>query len=607
MTPVAFSCSSATTDGRQPETIGGWWVGYRAKGTCQSVKPGQSIKLFVHTSHSSQKPKLSSTMAPMEDPSSSAMTRMEPPETPLLPITAAVSTAAFDGMASIGEDILHNILSKLPAQSFASAACVSRTWNAVCGSILSRPKFASALSLNPSLQDALQEIVEQVLSEPIRPHFAILTIEYTNYVLEEAHRLIDQRFNSSIPIITSEASGIIGRDAKTDEFREVKFEFFDAMPDIGQRHRRGILLTVGYVPGLKIDLIPLLHRQGPMIDKFVMDIRDFTSSVSDSKSPEAILMFGDPSCDMKPVLSKMDHAMSKESIVVGNEGGRFKHTSCHNQSSICSSARGYDAVALVFARDKAKFTGQGKIQFLLSMGAGIAAVGPAYKAASVKVRNHEYSTWITAKREGLNHILDGHQILDDLDNELEDDIDSDLFVGVTKRRKCSFGSEKVIWKTSLAYHHVLDVDEQYLYLRALDIKTGDSFRFHVPDQKIARSSCSSVSESFRMWKQLQKIDTCQNARSAALNRGKEVIGAFIFTCCGRGESFFGEPNVDSSPILDNFPGIPLAGMFCCGEISRGPLISSNSGGQEASFTESCVHVYSAVYLVLTYDPSPCMP
>ena len=50
----------------------------------------------------------------------------------------------------INDDVLQKILEKLPALSFASAACVSKTWNQLCNHILSRPRISSALSLNPS-------------------------------------------------------------------------------------------------------------------------------------------------------------------------------------------------------------------------------------------------------------------------------------------------------------------------------------------------------------------------------------------------------------------------------------------------------------------------
>ncbi|KAM0034758.1 putative F-box domain-containing protein [Helianthus debilis subsp. tardiflorus] len=55
----------------------------------------------------------------------------------------------------IGEDLLHNIVVRLPTTSFASAACVSRSWNVVCERVLSRPKLASACSSNDSLEVAL--------------------------------------------------------------------------------------------------------------------------------------------------------------------------------------------------------------------------------------------------------------------------------------------------------------------------------------------------------------------------------------------------------------------------------------------------------------------
>ncbi|CAL9244157.1 unnamed protein product, partial [Arabidopsis halleri] len=52
-------------------------------------------------------------------------------------------------IASMNDDLLHNILLRLPAKSFAFASCVNRSWNSVCNRILSRPKMISAFSRNP--------------------------------------------------------------------------------------------------------------------------------------------------------------------------------------------------------------------------------------------------------------------------------------------------------------------------------------------------------------------------------------------------------------------------------------------------------------------------
>ncbi|KAJ1386209.1 Leucine-rich repeat domain superfamily, partial [Sesbania bispinosa] len=90
--------------------------------------------------------------------------------------SAKSSTTANTGVSVLSEDLLQQILSRLPALSFASASCVSKSWNSVCNRILSRPKLSSALSLNLSSNDAVNEVLRKVLSEPIRPHFAIANI-----------------------------------------------------------------------------------------------------------------------------------------------------------------------------------------------------------------------------------------------------------------------------------------------------------------------------------------------------------------------------------------------------------------------------------------------
>nr|XP_023876797.1 F-box/LRR-repeat protein At5g63520-like [Quercus suber]POE80712.1 f-box/lrr-repeat protein [Quercus suber] len=95
----------------------------------------------------------------------------------------------------INDDILEMILEKLPALSFASAACVSKSWNKVCNHILSSPKLSSALSysFNPSTYiDGVQDVLHKVLSKPIRPHFAIASIGYKHKHVE-AFKLITKR------------------------------------------------------------------------------------------------------------------------------------------------------------------------------------------------------------------------------------------------------------------------------------------------------------------------------------------------------------------------------------------------------------------------------
>ncbi|EOY22512.1 F-box family protein, putative isoform 2 [Theobroma cacao] len=404
------------------------------------------------------------------------------------------------GFCLMNHDLLQNILSRLPAASFASAACVSKAWNAACNRVLSRPKLSSAISLNPSPRVALQEVFGKVMSEPIRPHFAMASVG-PGFHFKDVLQFMVEKLGSRTPIILSSVSGIFGRDALTHEFREVKWTNGNVDDEVSTY--TGIVLNVGYVPGLKVEAIPLLQQkktpQGSMIDKFVMDIKSYTSSMSGCTSPLAIIMIGDADVDQKPIIEKLDYAMSMETIIVGDERGQFVYKSGDVSRNVSSSLKcSPDAVALVFARDRDKAHGVGDIEFHFALSNGVTAIGPRFKAASVKVRNSESVTWLTAKREGQQEVLDGQHILDHINNEMENHTEYvDLYIGVTRLRNCSVGSDKPRLMTSLALHGVVGGDEEYLYVDGVGIRTGDYFQFYLSDPKTALPSCRNVSSTLR--------------------------------------------------------------------------------------------------------------
>ncbi|MFS7910144.1 putative F-box domain-containing protein [Helianthus anomalus] len=207
----------------------------------------------------------------------------------------------------IGEDLLHNIVGRLPATSFASAACVSRFWNLVCDRVLYRPKLSSACSPNPSLEVAVEEVVNKVLSEPIRPHFAIASLvgSFENIEAEDAlgkaRDLITAAVGTHVPVITHCSLGIISDESQEQvtyrlPIASPAYRVFNPNVLIQGKSNR-IMLTVGFLPGMKVTAIPLLQQieepETLMFDKFVTDIREFSTSVSGCNSPAAIIMFGD--------------------------------------------------------------------------------------------------------------------------------------------------------------------------------------------------------------------------------------------------------------------------------------------------------------------------
>ncbi|MCD7448945.1 hypothetical protein HAX54_047557 [Datura stramonium] len=516
---------------------------------------------------------------------------------------AALPAATID---MIGEDLLYNIFSKLPAVECAAAACVSRSWNLTITRLLSLPKLNSAFSLDPSLQVAVNVVADKVLASPIRPQFVIASISPA-FDLDEAHRLITGRFGSQIPVITSISQGIFGQNATTNEFEEVQWDIFEdeADADVGNENG-GALLTVGFFPGLTIDLIPLSKTRGNkvhMIDDLVLSVRERSSSRSGSASPVGIMLFSDEDTDIKPVLEKFDYAFSTETVIVGDGGSQFLYRGETAINPSNNKAVSSAAVALLFSRDRGKPPGVGETQFHVMLSTGISSVGPTYKAVSVRERP-DYSTWLTAKREAARENLDGETILDQIYDEMGGQNHCPaLYVGVTKRRKCSIGQEKPSWISMHEFHEVLRGDEEYLYVHGVGIRSGDSFRFYHASSDLARASCNTIASSFRHLKQLLNYEGDDHTNSNAIDMPKKsVFGGIMFACCGRSKLFFGEPNVDGSPFLENFPGVTVSGTYCAGEIARANLSSYEQGSQEHSSIRCNLHVFSTVYLVMSYIP-----
>lgn len=132
---------------------------------------------------------------------------------------------------------------------------------------------------------------------------------------------------------------------------------------------------------------------------------------------------------------------------------------------------------------------------------------------------------------------------------------------------------------------LLRSDDQDLLVDGAGIKTGDQFQVYLPDLKVAEAALNDVSA------QLRNLKSKPNK--------PEVVGGFAFVGSCRGDSFFGCPNADSSPFLENFPELPFGGIFCDGEIGRSLILEEGEEKKEVSI-QRFLHVYSSVYLIVSY-------
>ena len=77
------------------------------------------------------------------------------------------------------------------------------------------------------------------------------------------------------------------------------------------------------------------------------------------------------------------------------------------------------------------------------------------------------------------------------------------------------------------------------------VEVGQTVQFHVRD-------AGSADEDLR-----------------SLLAGAAAGGVLLFTCNGRGTQMFGTPNHDASVVDDLLGPLPVAGLFCAGEL--GPV------------------------------------
>lgn len=118
---------------------------------------------------------------------------------------------------------------------------------------------------------------------------------------------------------------------------------------------------------------------------------------------------------------------------------------------------------------------------------------------------------------------------------------------------------------------------------------------------MALSSLENVYDKFRSLKQGSSGVGSSSCLTAAPVNNNVIFGGIIFACIGREDGFLGKNDVDSTPFLENFPGVPLAGLYCGNsEICRS---DSSSYDRESGSYRCFAHSYSSVYFVMSYTPS----
>ena len=101
------------------------------------------------------------------------------------------------------------------------------------------------------------------------------------------------------------------------------------------------------------------------------------------------------------------------------------------------------------------------------------------------------------------------------------------------------------------------------------VRSGQRIQFHLRDAEASAEDLRKLLERYC------KQNSANSTSEAAL----------MFSCLGRGEGLYGEPNFDSHLFSRYFGNVPLSGFFCNGEI--GPIAGN-----------TFLHGYTSVFGIL---------
>ncbi|NJO41678.1 MAG: hypothetical protein HC769_20215 [Cyanobacteria bacterium CRU_2_1] len=388
-------------------------------------------------------------------------------------------------------------------------------------------KWASALSTRPSLEAAVEEVAEQA-RQMLQASADLGIVFISSAFTSEYSRLMPLlRERLSVPVLIGcSGGGVVGMTA-IGQVREVEDE-------------PALSLTLAHLPDVNIHAFHISMEQLPDLDSPPEAWVELVG-VSPQEQPQFILFTDPASPGISELLQGMDFAYP-ESVKVGG------------LASI-SPITGSGGLFYDYRRKQGGTVGvalSGKIILEAIVAQGCRPIGQPYRVVESErnvVMQLEEQPTDDAVSCGLTRTpLEALQSL--LQSLNEDDrslAQRSLFIGVAQS---SF--KQNLEQGDFLIRNLLGVDPRTGAIAIGDrIRSGQRIQFHLRDANTSAADLRTLLERYQ--KQTQPSST---------------VGALMFSCMGRGEGLYNQPDFDSS-LFHEFLSVPVSGFFCSGEI--GPV------------------------------------
>jgi small ligand-binding sensory domain FIST len=404
-------------------------------------------------------------------------------------------------------------------------------------------KWASAISTQSSLEAAIKEVIQKATEQlgEQKPDLALVFVSVA-FASEYARLLPLLRAQLKVEhIVGCSGSGVIGM---SDEFPE-EIEEGPALS-----------LTLAHLPNVDIKSFHLTAPDLPDLDSPPERWSELIG-VQPEANPSFVLMADPFSSGTSELIQGIDYAYPG-CVKVGGLAG----IESFNRSSglFCNSklyGEGIVGVAL-----------SGEIVLEAIVAQGCRAIGDLYRVSEgdrnimLKLEQDDIGGEATSQgplsQTPLEVLQNIFQSLNEEDRELAQ---TALFIGVAQS-----GFKPNLTRRDFLIRNLVGVDPRNGSIAIADkIRPGMRIQFHMRDAQTSAEDLENLLRRYRVERLESRLDSQDS-------QGASPMGALLFSCMGRGEALYDEPNFDSDLFEQYLGPLPIGGFFCNGEI--GPVGST---------------------------------
>ncbi len=373
-------------------------------------------------------------------------------------------------------------------------------------------QWASAISCEPNATAAATELKREI-SRQLGRNSADLVIAFVTNHYEEAYDRIPELIEGHLSpkaFLGCTAAGVIGGGREIEQ-------------------RPGFALVAAVLPDVEIHPFHLQAGDLPDLDagpeRWVQSL-----GVQPSPTPHFLLLIdpgGAPAFDPRPMVQGLDYAYSSRAAKIGGlasvlQGNcLFLDRDVHRSGCVGVALQGNVAVDTVVAQ-------------------GCRPVG----SLSTVTGCSGYCLTELDDRPAVEVLVELYHALPPDDQQL---LQSALHLGIAATEY-----KQELGQGDFLIRDVIQLDQEKGFIAVADLlRPGQTVQFHLRDAAAATQDLELM---------LQRYGQSPTPT--------QPTGALLFTCTGRGQHLFQEPDHDSSKFADAVGDVPLGGFFCGGEIGQ---------------------------------------